>query len=140
VKVSTLADVRNGYNVYVKVVKAEETKPNDGATTFVRAVVADETGAANAFFKGDTAKLIKEGAVIAIRNGRIRLIKNFISLEIDIFGRVTSEKLEIKENTKDNISEKEVERRRERRPRDYEEGGYRKRREEYDEERPRRRE
>ncbi|MBP7729978.1 MAG: hypothetical protein KA112_05170 [Alphaproteobacteria bacterium] len=61
--------------------------------------MADETGSADAFFKGDTAKLIKEGAVIAIRNGSIRLIKNHISLEIDIFGRVTSENLEIKENT-----------------------------------------
>jgi len=89
VKVKTLVDARNGYNVYVKVVKAEQAKSNDGLTTFVRAVVADETGSANAYFKGETASLIKEGAVIAIRNGKIRLIKNHISLEIDIFGRIT---------------------------------------------------
>ena len=89
IKVSSLVDARNGYNVYVKVVKTEEVKSNDGESTFIRAVVADETGCANAFFKGDTAKLIKEGAVIAIRNGKIRLVKNHISLEIDIFGRVT---------------------------------------------------
>ena len=89
VKLNTLVDARNGYNVYVKVVKAEQAKSNDGLTTFVRAVVADETGSANAYFKGETVPLIKEGAVIAIRNGTIRLIKNHISLEIDIFGRVT---------------------------------------------------
>jgi ssDNA-binding replication factor A large subunit len=89
VKVRSLVGTRNGYNVYVKVVKAEQTKSNDGLTTFVRAVVADETGSANAFFKGESASLIKEGAVIAIRNGKIRLIKNHISLEIDIFGRIT---------------------------------------------------
>jgi hypothetical protein len=41
VKVSTLVDARNGYNVYVKVVKVEEIKSNDGLTTFIRAVVAD---------------------------------------------------------------------------------------------------
>jgi hypothetical protein len=41
VKLRTLADSRDGYNVYVKVVKAEHAKSNDGLTTFVRAVVAD---------------------------------------------------------------------------------------------------
>lgn len=46
----------------------------------VRAVVADETGCANAFFKGDNAKLVKKDGVIAIRNGKIRLIKDHISL------------------------------------------------------------
>jgi hypothetical protein len=49
VKVNSLADARNGYNVYVKVVKAEETKSNDGLTNIVSAVVADETAAAEAF-------------------------------------------------------------------------------------------
>lgn len=112
VKVNSLVDARNGYNVYVRVVKAEESKSNDGQSTFVRAVVADETGSANAFFKGESAKLIKEGAVIAIRNGRIRIIKDHISLEIDIFGRITPENLDIKANTKENISDKVIERRR----------------------------
>lgn len=41
VKVNTLVDSRNGYNVYVRVVSAEETKSQDGQTSFVRAVVAD---------------------------------------------------------------------------------------------------
>jgi len=89
VKVRSLVDARNGFNVYVKVVKAEQAKSNYGLTTLVKAVVADETGSANAFFKGETASFIKEGVVIAIRNGKIRLIKNHISLEIDIFGRIT---------------------------------------------------
>lgn len=125
VKVNSLVDARNGYNVYVKVISVEETKSNDGQSTFVRAVVADETGSANAFFKGESAKLIKQGAVIAIRNGRIRIIKDHISLEIDIFGRITAETVDIKENTKDNISEKVIERRRrERRRNDGERGDY----------------
>jgi len=91
IKVRDLIDARSGYNVYIKVVKTEEAKSNDGQTTFIRAVVADETGAANAFFKGEPSKLIKEGATLAIRNGKIRLIKGQISLEIDIFGRITPE-------------------------------------------------
>ena len=93
IKVRDLADSRSGYNVYVKVVKAEEGKSNDGQTTFIRAVVADETGAANAFFKGEPSKLVKEGATLAIRNGKIKIVKGHISLEIDIFGRITPETL-----------------------------------------------
>ena len=56
VKVSSLVAARNGYNVYVKVIETEEIKSNDGQQTFVRAVVADETGSAKAFFKGETLK------------------------------------------------------------------------------------
>jgi len=58
----------------------------------VECVVADETGSAKAFFKGDNAKLIQKGNVIAIRNGLKRFIKDKISLEVDLFGRVTLEK------------------------------------------------
>ncbi len=71
----------------------------------VKAVVYDETGKINAFFKGETTKFIKKDSVIAIRNGKIRVIKNHPSLEIDIFGRVTPETVEIKEGCLTNISE-----------------------------------
>ena len=58
----------------------------------VDCILADETGSAKAFFKGDVAQIIQKGNVIAIRNGLKRFIKDKISLEIDIFGRVTLEK------------------------------------------------
>ena len=45
---------------------------------------------------------------MAIRNGVKRIIKGHISLEIDIFGRVTEEKEDIKTNEGKNISEEEV--------------------------------
>lgn len=107
VKVNSLENTRDGYNVYVKVISAEYSKNENQTFEMVRAVVADETGSANAFFKGDNVKLIKKDGVIAIRNGRIRLVKGHISLEVDIFGRVTEEKVEIKNpNTTNNISEK----------------------------------
>jgi hypothetical protein len=61
----------------------------------IDAVVGDETGVAKAFFKGENANLIEKGKVVAIRNGVKKFIKNFISLELDIFGRVTSEKADI---------------------------------------------
>lgn len=111
VKVSNLENSRDGYNVYVKVVSAEHIKGENQTQDMVRAVVGDETASANAFFKGENAKLIKEGAVIAIRNGKIRLVKGHISLEVDIFGRVTEEKVEIATVNPTNISEKEIARR-----------------------------
>lgn len=71
----------------------------------IDAVVADDTGAARAFFKGEQAKEIKQGAVIAIRNGVKKIIKGHISLELDLFGRVTPENVDIKPNTEKNISD-----------------------------------
>lgn len=88
IKVKDLENGRNGYNVYVKVVSVENTQTQSNVP-IARAVVADETGCANAFFKGETAALIQEGKIVAIRNGTINFIKSKISLEIDIFGRVT---------------------------------------------------
>jgi len=89
VKVQDLSNARSGYNVYVKVVSVDKSQTQSNLS-IVRAVVADETGSANAFFKGENAALIQEGKVLAIRNGTINLIKNHISLEVDIFGRVTA--------------------------------------------------
>lgn len=82
-KISALERGRSGYNVYVKVVKATERQVDtrDGQKiSMIDAVVADETGSANAFFKGDQAKGIKEGVTIAIRNGVKKIIKGHISL------------------------------------------------------------
>ncbi len=101
VKIMDLERGRSGYNVYVKVTKAEERQVDtkDGQKiTMVDCVVADETGSAKAFFKGEQAKGVKEGAVVAIRNGVKKIIKGHISLELDLFGRVTVENVEIKAN------------------------------------------
>ncbi len=135
IKVKDLEHSRSGYNVYVKVVSVENTQTQSNVP-IARAVVADETGSANAFFKGDSAALIQVGKVIAIRNGTLNFIKNKISLEIDIFGRITPETVEIKEtNTTNNISEKEIEKKPRRQRR---EGEERKPRGEGEERRPRR--
>ena len=111
VQVKDLQNARSGYNVYVKVVSVEPSQTQSNIP-IIRAVVADETGCANAFFKGENAALVKEGKVLAIRNGTINLIKGHISLEVDIFGRITPETVEIKDtNITHNISEKEIEKR-----------------------------
>jgi ssDNA-binding replication factor A large subunit len=74
----------------------------------VDVIVGDETGSAKAFFKGENAHIIEKDNVIAIRNGLKRFIKNFISLEVDLFGRVTLEKnISIATVSAVNISEVE---------------------------------
>lgn len=110
VKLATLQSMRDGYNVYVKVVSVDKSVSQNGNYEVAKAIVADDSGCADAFFKEEDAKLINKDDVIAIRNGRVRLIKGHICLEIDIFGRLTPENIEIKPNTTNNISEKEFNR------------------------------
>ena len=74
----------------------------------VDAVVADDTGSAKAFFKAENAEHIQKGATIAIRNGVKKIIKGHISLELDIFGRVTLENKDINPKTDVNISDAEI--------------------------------
>eukprot|EP00178_Gracilaria_changii_P023635 TRINITY_DN71475_c0_g1_i1.p1 TRINITY_DN71475_c0_g1~~TRINITY_DN71475_c0_g1_i1.p1 ORF type:complete len:122 (+),score=17.72 TRINITY_DN71475_c0_g1_i1:19-384(+) len=110
IKVKDLEQGRSGYNVYVKVIEAvpKTIETKDGQKIpMVDCVVADETGVAKAFFKGENAKEIKQNAIIAIRNGIRKIIKGHISLEVDLFGRVTKEDIEIKtDNATLNISDK----------------------------------
>lgn len=80
----------------------------------VDCVVGDETGSAKAFFKGDNAKEIKVDRVIAIRNGVRKIIKGHISLEVDLFGRVTVEESAVNAVDDANISDKEIDVKKER--------------------------
>lgn len=110
VKVKDLEKVRSGYNVYVKVVSADikDIETKDGQKIrMVDAVVGDETAVAKAFFKGENAVFVEKGSIIAIRNGMKKFIKDFISLELDIFGRVTKETIDITVDETYNISEHE---------------------------------
>ena len=146
IKIKDLERDRSGYNVYAKVVSAEDktvTTREGQKIPMVDCVLADETGSAKAFFKGENAALIQKGNVIAIRNGVKRYIKNFISLEVDLFGRVTLEKdVKVDANDEHNIStvehklaERPPRRQNNRRQR---QGGYRGQRRDRDDSRDRR--
>ena len=80
-------------------------------TVLVKAQVGDETGKADLLLRTENPDLVKEGKVIAIRNGRRQIVKGHISLQLDIFGRITEEKDEVKATGELNISEKEIPRR-----------------------------
>ncbi len=92
-----IAEVKAGkhcYNVYAKVIKATHqnvTRPSGDVIKVVEGVVADPSGCANFRFEGENADLVKEGATIAIRNGRSQVVNEYIRLEVDKFGRITSE-------------------------------------------------
>lgn len=111
IKVKDLETERSGYNVVVQVLEAEHRvhEGRNGGIPMVDCIVGDESAKVKAFFKGDNTKLVNKGNVIAIRNGVKRIINGTISLEVDIFGRVTEEKdkIEGRQNA-ENISEKKV--------------------------------
>ena len=110
-KVKDLERGFHGYNVKVQVLTVEkEVLPHTGEkkVTLVKALVGDETGKANLLLRTENPELIAENKVIAIRNGRRQIVKGFISLQLDIFGRITEEKDEIKATGDLNISEKEL--------------------------------
>ena len=92
--VSQIGAGHHCYNVYVKVVKATPssfTRPSGDVVKIVEGVVADSTGCANFRFDGENVGLIKEGDIIAIRNGRSQVVSDHIRLEVDKFGRITKE-------------------------------------------------
>ena len=73
IKVIDIKPGNHGFNVYVKVVKVEITKvpaAEGKERTIVKAVVGDSTSLANATFTDPPADHLKEGQVLAIRNGR----------------------------------------------------------------------
>lgn len=51
----------------------------------------DETGVVDIRLKGNDTEGLEVGQVIAIRNGRIMIVKGHIRLEIDRWGKVTKE-------------------------------------------------
>ena len=59
IKVSDLPTRRDPYNVFVKIVSVQTIVNEEGKLPIAKCVVSDETGAANALFKGDDVKLIK---------------------------------------------------------------------------------
>lgn len=110
-KVKDLERGFHGYNVKVQVLKVEKealAQTGDKKITLVKAQVGDETGKADLLLRLENPDIIKEGKVIAIRNGRRQIVKGHISLQLDIFGRITDEKDDIKATGELNISEKEI--------------------------------
>ena len=52
-------------------------------------MVGDETGIAHLRLVGDQFSELKVDDVIALRNTRVNVIKNYLRLEIDVWGKIT---------------------------------------------------
>lgn len=68
----------HGYNVFVKIVSIEIKKVPSAEgkeKTLAHCVVGDSTSLANAVFVDQPADLVKEGQVVAIRNGRANVVR-----------------------------------------------------------------
>ena len=64
----------------------------DGSSFRIADIVCgDETGISNLRIKGDVISELDIGDVIAIRNGRIMIVKGHVRLEIDRWGKITPE-------------------------------------------------
>eukprot|EP01017_Pseudomicrothorax_dubius_P010958 TRINITY_DN139_c0_g1_i3.p2 TRINITY_DN139_c0_g1~~TRINITY_DN139_c0_g1_i3.p2 ORF type:complete len:143 (-),score=49.48 TRINITY_DN139_c0_g1_i3:570-998(-) len=84
----------HGFNVYAKVKEAtqsEVTRQDGTKLKIAECVVGDTTACVRARIVGDFADLVKDGAVIAIRNGRSEVFKEHMRLEIDRWGKITAE-------------------------------------------------
>ena len=93
-KMKDIEPGRHCYNIYCKIISAETTENtnvNGEKYITVEGKVGDETGVANYLLRGDHAKNIKEGQVVALRNGRSNVVSDYIRLELDRFGKVSEE-------------------------------------------------
>ncbi len=72
--------------------------------------VGDETGCINIRITGDNAQFIKEGAILAFRNGKSMVFQDHMRLEIDRWGKITEEDVKIGEiKLSENFSDTEYE-------------------------------
>ena len=110
IKIKAIQPAKHCYHVYCKILSAvpSELKSKNGKVIpVVEGVVADETGAANYRLTGSHAANIKEGKIIALRNGKSSIVAEQILLELYDFGGVTEEAdVNISQvNTDNNISD-----------------------------------
>ena len=114
IKVGDIKPGHHCYNVYVKIVEAaqsELTKADGEKLAVSEGIAGDETAVARFKIIGEAATLLKKGRTVAIRNGISNVVGGNIRLEINKFGRVTEENVNIdKINTSNDISAVEYER------------------------------
>ena len=92
-KVADIQPAHHCYNIYAKIIEAKvaERDGKKGKVSVVEGLLGDESATANFRLSGEHTTLIKEGEVVAVRNGLSNVISEHILLELDKFGRVTLE-------------------------------------------------
>ena len=106
--ISKIQPGKHCYSIKGKIVSCktvEKTKQNGEKFNVIEGVIADASGCADFRFQADQAAAIKQGAVVSVRNGKSSVVNEHIVLEIDRFGKIAEENIQIdKPNTDENIS------------------------------------
>ena len=107
-KIENITPNRHCYNIYCKVIEVATesiTLKNGEVLKVAKGVVGDETAVANFRVAGKYAELFKLNTVVCIRNGKSNVFDETIRLELDNFGKVTQESVQISNvNKSKNIS------------------------------------
>ena len=86
------------YHIYGKIMSVEESDLNQNSGNNVKVLtgkIGDKSGVANFLLKGDHAQNLSEGDIVAFRNGKSNVVNDYIRLEMDRFGKITKESVEI---------------------------------------------
>jgi len=109
IKVKALNPDSSGLNLYLKVVSCEVVEGSDGK--LAEAKCADDTGAVTLRVRDGQVATCAAGESIIVRNARVRMLKGFVRVEADKWGKieVSPEKFTWENATAPDISTTEYE-------------------------------
>lgn len=94
IKVADLQPGKHCYNIYCKVLEVsviEKTLQRGDILKIAEGMVGDETAVVRFKLIGNHVDNLKEGSVVAFRNGKSMVIDEHILLQMDRFGKVSVE-------------------------------------------------
>ena len=94
----------------VKIIRQRQRYGGDQTNQVAECIVGDEFACVKLMAFDEQLKVIKEGALITIRNAHANVVKEHLRIEIDRWAKVESSKVSVpKVNTSRNLSDVEYE-------------------------------
>ncbi len=94
----------------VKIIRQRQRYGGDQTNQVAECIVGDEYACVKLMAFDEQLKVIKEGALITIRNAHANVVKEHLRIEIDRWAKVESSKVSVpKVNTSRNLSDVEYE-------------------------------
>lgn len=94
----------------VKIIRQRQRYGGDQTNQVAECIVGDEYACVKLMAFDEQLKVIKEGALITIRNAHANVVKEHLRIEIDRWAKVESSKVNVpKVNTSRNLSDVEYE-------------------------------
>ena len=94
IKVEKVKPGVHGYNIYAKVIESsiqEVTRTDGSILNIAEVLLGDETATIKARIVGEFATILVKDTVVAVRNGRSEVFQEKHRLELDRWGKITSE-------------------------------------------------